>query len=306
VRPAIREYLAQVAALNRSSRTVGAYRQRLSYFAAFARRHGAMKVRDLTVGLVREYHDEVSCMKGWSVKAYLRTVAAFLRWCHERGKILTDIASRLEIPRTDDSLPPRPLTPGEVARLIDQVPTATVSGKRNRTILEVLYACGLRAHELLGVDIDDVNFDEGTLLVHGKGQKDRLMPIHQTALRAAREYLAARGGRPRRRSPLFLAHRGTGGRERRLGQNALAAVFRMLNERCSKHVHPHLLRHSFAVHLLQGGADLRYVQALLGHTSPDTTSRYLRIVKEELKRSYDSAIEAIFDAAAAQRSTRAS
>ena len=160
-------------------------------------------------------------------------------------------------------------------------------------MLEVLYGCGLRRGELLGLNVGDVNFIEQTLFVDkGKGGKDRLLPIHHAALTAISEYLATRGGRPKKRSPLFVIHQSeTAGK--RMSRADLEAVFRGLNKRSQKHIYPHLFRHTFACHLLQNGADLRYVQALLGHESPDTTSRYLGLCKADLKKEYDRAVEVI-------------
>jgi site-specific recombinase XerD len=143
------------------------------------------------------------------------------------------------------------------------------------------------------LNVGDIDFDERTVFVRGKGRKDRLVPTHETALRSINTYLAARGGRPRKRSPLFLIHGCSEHARKRIDANTFARLFAKVNEKSPKHVHPHLLRHCFAVHLLQGGADLRYVQALLGHESPDTTSRYLGLVKHDLKLAYDRAVERI-------------
>jgi site-specific recombinase XerD len=144
--------------------------------------------------------------------------------------------------------------------------------------------------EVLGLNVGDVDSLEGTVFVRGKGAKDRLVPINPSALAALSGYFERRTVRLRKTTPLFTVH-GFGTEELgRFDENGLWALFRRLNRDFHRHVHPHLLRHTFAVHLLKNGADLRYVQALLGHESPDTTSMYLGLVKEELKRDYDRAI----------------
>ena len=223
----------------------------------------------------------------------MTTIRLFASWCHERGMILSDIAGRIELPRPERALPPTPLTVEEVDDLIALVPTRRAAGYRNRAILETMYACGLRASEVLGLNVGDVDFLEATVFVRGKGGKDRLLPIHDAALSAISDYLERRSGRIQKSSPLFMVHGFGSAGTKRFDEHGLWALFRQLNKDFRRHVHPHLLRHTFAVHLLKNGADLRYVQALLGHESPDTTAMYLGLVKEDLKREYDRAIELI-------------
>ena len=292
---ALRSYLTQESALGRSEATIGSYRRRLVDFSVFAALHRARDVHNISADLVRRYIEDLidRGLKTSSRRSYISTVNGFLRWCHERGLILSDVASRVELPGAEKALPPTPLSVDEVSELIDLVATTTVTGKRNRAILEVLYASGLRRQELLGLNLGDVDFTEGTLFVRGKGGKDRVVPIHDAAIRALAVYLEARGGKPSRKSPLFVTHYGEGAKRKRFDNNGLSSFFYALNKRFYKHVHPHLLRHTFAVHLLRNGVDLRYVQALLGHESPDTTSRYLGLVKDDLKRAYDAAVERI-------------
>jgi hypothetical protein len=131
----------------------------------------------------------------------------------------------------------------------------------------------------------------------GKGNKDRLLPIHQSALSAVTAYLSTRPPELPRSAPLFVTAAGPGLIGKRLNGPNLDGIFRQINRQFHKHVYPHLLRHTFATHLLLGGADLRHVQALLGHESPDTTSQYLGLVKEDIKKGYDQAIERILTGA---------
>jgi len=159
----------------------------------------------------------------------------------------------------------------------------------------MLYGCGLRREELVRLNVGDVDFDEGRVFVRGKGDKERLLPVNAEALAALSAYLRLRDGGVRPGSPLFARHAADDGVAHRLENTTVNNIFHRLNKRFHRHVHPHLLRHCFAVHLLTNGADLRYVQALLGHESPETTSMYLGLVKEDLKRAYDAAVGSILD-----------
>jgi integrase/recombinase XerD len=178
---------------------------------------------------------------------------------------------------------------GEVAAVIDAPPPGSPPGVRDRAILELLYGAGLRVSELTGLDVDDVDLDEGAVRVLGKGSKERDVPIGRMARDAVDAYL--RTARPalasaRSRGALFLNTRG--GRltrqscARLLAEHARAAGIR-------RTVTPHDLRHSFATHLLEGGADVRVVQELLGHASVATTQIYTLVTTEHLRATYDMA-----------------
>ena len=206
---------------------------------------------------------------------------------------LTDVAARMELPEKEGPLPPTPLSVDEVSQLFDLVPPTSPTYKRNRALLELLYACGLRRSEAVGLNMGDISFAERTVFVRGKGGKDRVVPVHDGALRAVSAYLKARGGRPRSSSPLFVSSMWDDDSRRRITKSVVDRLFRALNAGFHKHVHPHLLRHTFAVHLLQNGADIRFVQLLLGHESPETTSRYLGLTKEDIRQAYDAAIETV-------------
>lgn len=285
----IADYIAQVAALGRSERTLHEYRKRLRYFLEFSRSRAP---KDITLEAIRRYHDDLieRRLKASSRKSFMSTVKDFLKWAFKRGLMLTDLSGRVELPKPEKRLPPTPLTPQDMAELIESVAAGTALGRRDRAILELLYGCGLRRAELLALNVGDVDFDENRLFVRGKGSKDRVLSVNDRALDAVVEYLRARGGKLPPQAPLFLKHT-VDGKVGKTRLSQLDPLFRKLNRRMKKHVHPHLLRHTFAVHLLQGGADLRYVQALLGHESPDTTSRYLGLVKDDLKLAYDRAVE---------------
>lgn len=284
------DYLTYLASLGRSERGLKTYSERLRYFRDFAAQKKVKALHEVSTKLVEAYADSLlqRSLKRNSITSYMRTVSQFLAWAYKRGLTLTRLDDAIELPKEEEALPPTPLTVEDVQALLALLTGRRITAKRNRAIVETMYACGLRLAEVVGMNIGDVDFDAQTVLVHGKGQKDRLLPIHDEALAAMADYLTQRGGKPRRSSPLFILHYRKG--QRRIRNGDIQALFRRLNKRFEKHLHPHLIRHTFAVHMLRGGADLRYVQALLGHESPDTTSRYLGLVKEELKAEYDRAV----------------
>lgn len=291
---AIPQYVAHCKALGRSPRTVGCYAKRLGYFSQFAAGRKVRELRDVSLALVRAYHRKLARqgVSAASRKSYLSTVRDFLAWGHAQGMTLSDFSRRIELPRPGRKLPPTPLSRSEVDDLVELVGSKTLTGRRNRAILEMLYACGLRRQELLDLNVGSLDFGEELVLVRGKGNKDRLLPVNPQALEAVAEFLKARERQARPGDALFVTHPASRD-AKRMSECDIAKLFHRINQRFRKHVHPHLLRHTFAVHMLQGGADIRYVQLLLGHESPDTTSGYLGLVKDDLKKAYDAATESM-------------
>jgi site-specific recombinase XerD len=290
---AIREFLAQAGAKGCSPRTVFEAQRRLRYFREFAAKRKVVEVRDVTAELLQAYHEAMRArgLKTTSRRQYLHAVLLFLKWAHRTGCTLADVGYRVEMPKQERRLPPTPLTPDDMVRLLDLFPGRNVVDQRHRAMLELFYGCGLRREELIGMNVGDVDFGaEAVLVRHGKGRKDRLLPINEPALEALAAYLSTRGRKLAKEAALFVTKGG-----RRLRACNVEALFRIVRKRFPKHVHAHLLRHTFAVHLLQGGADIRYVQALLGHESPDTTGQYLGLVKHDLQRIYDAAIESLLN-----------
>ncbi len=197
-----------------------------------------------------------------------------------------DPADEIDSPRRDRKLP-QPLSPAECAGLMVAPDPRTPAGRRDRAMLELLYATGLRVSELVGLTLNDVNLETRVLVARGKGNKERLVPVGAPAAESVKAYLA--GARELllkgRRSPdLFVTSRG--GRMTRFG-------FARLLERhgraagIGRRISPHKLRHSFATHLLAGGADLRAVQAMLGHVDVATTQIYTHVDTTQARRLYD-------------------
>jgi integrase/recombinase XerD len=213
---------------------------------------------------------------------------SFYRHLRREGTIAHDPAAELHGPRKTQRLP-RVLTRDEVARLLREPKGTESLALRDRALLEVMYACGLRVSEVTGLQVSDVDLDEGMLRARGKGSKERVVPIGRHASAALGTYLAR--GRPallgaRGESTLFLNRRGGG-----LSRQGLYKIVQGhargagLEERMS----PHTLRHSFATHLLAGGCDLRSLQEMLGHADLATTQVYTHLSAERLKDAYFSA-----------------
>jgi len=154
-----------------------------------------------------------------------------------------------------------------------------------------MYACGLRRSEVVALNVGDLFTVRQQLLVHGKGNKDRIVPIAPLAIHEIEAYLDTRRDALTVDAPLFVTE--SPRVPRRINSNYLSILFKRLSKPTGRHVNPHLLRHTYAVHLLRGGADVRHVQALMGHASPDTTNQYLGLVKTEMKRAYDRAMRKI-------------
>ena len=220
-----------------------------------------------------------------TVARKLAAIRAFYRVMREHGLVTQNPADLLSAPKRPQKLP-RALKPSEVAGLLDRIPAATPLEMRDRAIFEVAYACGLRAEELVNLDVGSIEFDAETVRVEGKGSKTRLVPVGESALKAVSRYLER--ARPAlaagdREPALFLSKSG-----RRLSSSDVRRRLRTWERHAEVQggISPHALRHSFATHLLEGGADLRAIQELLGHASVSTTQIYTRVDSARLKTAY--------------------
>ena len=269
-----------------SRHTVRAYGADLAELAEWASDRGlepgALAYRDL-----RGYAAALS-ERGLARASVARKLAA-VRSLHDHlvrvGDAPQNPAALLPTPKRADRLP-RVLGREEVATLLDRIPATGPLEVRDRALFELVYACGLRAEELVNLDLDAPDFDSETLRVTGKGRKTRIVPMGEPAQRALQRYLER--ARPalaanRTEPALFLSRRG-----RRLSPSDVRRrLERWVREAAvAGHVSPHTLRHSFATHLLEGGADLRSIQELLGHSSVSTTQVYTRVEPGRLRREY--------------------
>lgn len=215
----------------------------------------------------------------------LASARAFFRSMVEHGDMSANPADLVPAPKLPQSLP-RVMKPADVAELLDRIPATTPLELRDRALFELAYACGLRAEELVNLDHDSIDFDAEQVRVEGKGGKTRIVPAGEQALAAVGDYLErarAALGSSTQDPALFLSKSG-----KRLSTSDVRRRLRVWARHAATQgaVHPHVLRHSFATHLLEGGADLRAIQELLGHSSISTTQVYTRVESARLRAAY--------------------
>ena len=215
----------------------------------------------------------------------LSAARALFRWLGREGLVIENPAATVKNPKRSERLPER-LDVEDVQAVLEAPDPATAAGLRDRALLELTYACGLRVSELVGLDLDDVAFSDRTARVLGKGRKERIVPFGRKAAAAVKAYLAAFAELRERagEEALFLNQRGG-----RLTDRSVRRILDAAVERAAlvRGVHPHLLRHSFATHLLESGMDLRAIQELLGHARLSTTQRYTKVSLERIIEVYD-------------------
>ena len=222
-----------------------------------------------------------------TVSRYLSSYRQFYRWLLREGAISSDPVALIESPKTGRGLP-KALTEHQVEALLSAPDTGTPLGLRDRAMLELMYATGLRVSELVNLELSSVNLNQGVIRVIGKGQKERLVPIGGEAHASLQAWLSS--GRPEllkgaQTNSVFITNRKAG--------MTRQAFWYMIRRYASgsgipQKLSPHMLRHSFATHLLNHGADLRVVQLLLGHSDLSTTQIYTHIAREGLKRMHET------------------
>lgn len=275
-------YRATLGSADRSPSTVRAYLNDVEQFADWAAGWGCAEPADVSRRVLREYLAAMT-VRGDARTSIVRRAASlrgYFTWLVERGYLANSPAARLSVPR-----PPPPLPTVVVREQLESLLDVDWGDDEwailDRAVCEVLYGAGLRVSELSGLDLSSVNFRSGLLRVLGKGRKERIVPLHERGLDSLRQWVEeARDDVAHSESPaeaLFLNRRGN-----RLGARD---VRRILDNRVERgHVHPHALRHTYATHLLEGGADLRVVQELLGHESLATTQLYTHVSKSRLQK----------------------
>lgn len=271
-----------------SEHTVAAYRRDLDQYFEFCRRARSDPVA-ATHQTVRRFLAWLTTrgMARASVHRKAATLRSFYRFCVRRGARADNPATVVSTPKRA-SLLPAVLKRAQVEILIELPPGDDPAGVRDRAILELLYGCGIRVGELTALDMDELDFSRGQVRVLGKGRKERIIPMGEPASDALRTYLAkARSSFMRDGSPpaaLFYNRRGN-----RIGQRDVRAVVTKYAREAvpGGKTSPHTFRHTYATHLLEGGADLRTVQELLGHVDLRTTQIYTRVSRERLRQVYE-------------------
>jgi integrase/recombinase XerD len=279
-----------------SPATLTAYRTDLVDFAAS---RGASRDWDQSAEIPIRYLSRLGspqtgrrhALRPTTLRRRAASLRGFYRFCFAEGLIGSDLGAGFDLPRQPRLLP-EVLSVDEVDCLLSAKSDDTPIGLRDRALLELLYASGLRISEAVRLDLEDLSIDAGLVRVIGKGDRERQVPVGEVALAWLRRYLAEvrpglLTGRPsletRRGGPVFVSVRGER-LDRRRGWEILVAAARSAGLR--EGISPHTLRHSFATHLLEGGADLRIVQELLGHASISTTQLYTHLTGERIKDVY--------------------
>jgi integrase/recombinase XerC len=272
-----------------SPHTLAAYASDLAQFRTWAARAGVTTLEAVDRRLLRRHVAYLSERRyaRRTIARKLSSVRSLLAWAQRRGLLEANVAADLSAPKLDRPLP-RVLGAEEAAALCQLPPADEPTGLRDRAALEVLYGSGVRVAELCGLDLDDLDLQRGFVRVTGKGRKQRRVPLSDPAVAALGAYLVrarpaflARSDPPPAPSALWLNARG--GRLSPRSVRALVDRYQVDQRRAT----PHSLRHSFATHLLDGGADLRVVQELLGHESLATTQIYTHVSTERLRIVYE-------------------
>lgn len=284
----VQDYLDQLRVeRGLSENTLAAYGRDLAKLEAYARERGRGLLA-LEQGELGEFVQALSAagLGARSVARAMHALRGFYRFALRESRLATDPMENLRAPRAPRPLP-RYLTTRQIDALLAAPDPSTRLGLRDRAVLEVLYATGLRVSELLRLRSEDLDLEVGVLTAFGKGRKERLVPLGSQAQAWVSRYLAeARPGLlgRHRAAELFLSQRGA-----RLSRMGLWSVVRRhaLTAGVAHTLTPHVLRHSFATHLLEHGADLRSLQAMLGHADISTTQIYTHVSRERLRRIYD-------------------
>jgi integrase/recombinase XerC len=292
LRQCIAKYLAELERRGASRHTLKSYASDLDQFAAYFEVPGGTvpSPAEFDLPILREWlsalYDE-----GLAVTSVRRKVAALrslFKFLLQEGLIQKNLATRLRTPKMRQRLPDV-MSEEKTNNLLDSVESGNVvekpSRERDLAFLEVLYGCGIRVSELVGLNLEDIDLRSGWLRVRGKGNKERQVPIGERAVAAVQKYLAARDASPDQRA-LFLNARGA-----RLSDRQVRRLVKMyaLAATGDSTIHPHSFRHAYATHLLSDGADLRAIQELLGHARLSTTQKYTQVSLRDLQAVYDRA-----------------
>ena len=270
-----------------SPNTVEAYSRDLAQFSSYAKEHGISSLGNVSDSTVQGFLDGLreAAMSPNSIGRKLSAIRTFAGFACREGLVDRDFTSEFESMKGSKRLP-GVLTVEEVAAILSQPDTSTHPGLRDKAMLETLYASGLRVSELINLRLSDVNASVGFLRCFGKGSKERVVPLGHVAIHCIEQYTArsrpvyARSGSS---EYLFLTNRG-----RKMSRVGFWKIIKKYAATAgiSKNITPHTLRHSFATHLLQGGADLRSIQEMLGHADIATTQIYTHVSRDKLKEIY--------------------
>lgn len=272
---------------NASPHTVKNYRIDLREFSLFLKEKDSREVTYLDIRSFLAYLKGHQYSRS-SISRKLACLRSFFKYLARENLLETNPAAGIQTPKREKRLP-QFLNPEEMVRLLEAPVKNTWEEKRDKAILETLYSSGLRVSELVGLNQEDVDVFGGLVRVKGKGKKERIVPLGQMALKALQTYVEHKPARDHRnalKAPLYLNRSGG-----RLSDRSIRRMILKYTRRIAlnKEVSPHTLRHSFATHMLDRGADLRSVQELLGHENLSTTQIYTHVTTKRLKEAYDAA-----------------
>jgi integrase/recombinase XerC len=287
VRKGMTAFLESLAGRNSSEHTLRAYRIELNRFTAFL--GPEIRWNDVDHIFIRSFLSELSKkLSKVSVARSLACLRSMYKWLAREGMVEQNPAKLVAMPKTPKKLPRVP-TMEEMNDLLDKdMPESAAFPERDRAIFELLYGCGLRNSELVGIELADLDWGNGLVLVRGKGKKQRYVPLEGKAEEALKEYLESRNKvlaeKHRNERKLFI--------NRRAGPLTTRSVGRIVKQIAISNglppdVHPHTLRHAFGTHLLTEGADLRAIQELLGHERLSTTQKYTQLSIQQVMEVYD-------------------
>jgi integrase/recombinase XerC len=292
IRESLTQYLAELARRGASKHTLRNYASDLEQFAGYFEAPGleTPRLEQLDLALLREwlgglYDHKLSVV---TVRRKLAAVRAVFKFSMQEGTIASNPATRLRTPKVKQRLP-EVMSAEKTNNLLDSVESGKVvempDKDRDVALLELMYGCGIRVSELVGIDLDDIDLRKGWLRVRGKGNKERQVPVAAHAVEAVNVYLEKRSAQPSERA-LFLNSRGA-----RLGDRQVRRLVKLYAVLVAgdSTVHPHSFRHAYATHLLSDGADLRSIQELLGHARLSTTQKYTQVSLKDLQAVYDRA-----------------
>ncbi len=271
-----------------SSNTIDAYSRDLLHFEKYLKScKPPLMVNSAKREDIINYEKQLNpYMKASSIKRKVSAIKGLYKFLMREGDVKKNPAASVALPKPEQKLPDV-LSIDKICHLLDLMPDTTPAALRNKAIMEVLYGCGLRVSELCGLNIEDCVINEGFLLVHGKGGKDRISPISGSAAQTLRDYLensrpGLERGAKQLSSAVFLNNHGS-----RLSRQSVHTIVKESGEAIRvKNLHPHTLRHSYATHMLEGGADLRVIQDILGHSDISTTQIYTHVSNSHIKEEY--------------------
>ena len=267
-----------------SKNTLNSYRFDLSIFVSWLAETKKIELLDVSELEIQEFLAfKFPTSKSRSISRLLATLRRFFRFLLRENKIKEDPTLKIQTPKIPKSLP-KSLSEDEVEGLLEAPDIKTDVGMRDRSMLELLYACGLRVSELVGIQLTEVILSDGVIRVTGKGSKTRLVPMGEEAVDWIKKYLAeARQNILNKQTSKFLFVTNRGGEMTRQAFWYLIKKYALMAN-IDKPMSPHILRHAFATHLINHGADLRVVQMLLGHSDISTTQIYTHVARERLKK----------------------